>query len=235
MKLTADLIKNSPTYLNPIKDRELDLSNNHITLIENLGATRDLNDTLNLCTNGIRVLGNFPILTRLKSLYLSNNRIAAIDHRLPAQLPNLVSLVLTGNDIEELKVLEPLRELENLEYLSLLNNPVMAKPNARLWCVWRFPTVRVLNFEKVSQVQRTEAKQLFETADGKPSSITLDVLAIEAPAVDNTFEPGEGLDQHNDSGDKMNIDNASNNQTITDIKAKIRDEMSQIQAMEEFI
>ncbi|KAJ1766606.1 U2 snRNP complex subunit [Coemansia sp. RSA 1813] len=235
MKLTADLIKNSPTYLNPIKDRELDLSNNHITLIENLGATRDLNDALNLCANSIRVLGNFPILTRLKSLYLSNNRIAAIDHRVPAQLPNLVSLVLTANNIEELKVLEPLRELGSLEYLSLLNNPVMSKPHARLWCIWRFPSVRVLNFEKVLQNERIEAKKLFEVAaDGSLSALALDTLTIEAPAVDNTFEPGEGLDQH-ESDDKMNVDSASASQTITDIKAKIRDEMSQIQAMEEFI
>ncbi|KAJ2537786.1 U2 snRNP complex subunit, partial [Coemansia sp. RSA 1933] len=182
MKLTADLVKNSPTYLNPIKDHELDLSNNHITLIENLGATRDLYDTLNLCSNSIRVLGNFPPLTRLKSLYLSNNRIAAIDSRLPTQLPNLVSLVLTGNDIGELKVLEPLRELEGLEHLSLLNNPVMSKPNACLWCVWRLPSVRVLNCERVTQKQRIEAKALFETADGKPSRVALDIIAVEAPA-----------------------------------------------------
>ncbi|KAJ1733709.1 U2 snRNP complex subunit [Coemansia sp. Benny D160-2] len=238
MKLTADLIKNSPTYLNPIKDRELDLSNNHITLIENLGATRDLNDTLNLCSNSIRVLGNFPILTRLRSLYLSSNRIAAIDHRLPAQLPNLVSLVLTSNDIEELKVLEPLRELARLEHLSLYGNPVMTKPHARLWCVWRFPSIRVLNFEKVSLAERVAAKGLFEAENGKPSSLALEILAIEAPSADNTFEPGEGLDLL-DSDDKMNVDRGSsasaNAQAITDIKAKIRDEMSQIQAMEEFI
>ncbi|KAI9504461.1 leucine-rich repeat-domain-containing protein, partial [Coemansia spiralis] len=179
MKLTAELINNSPTYINPVKDRELDLSNNHIALIENLGATRDLNDSLNLCSNNIRVLGNFPDLPRLKSLYLANNRIAAIDHHLPSQLPSLTSLVLTNNEISEFKILEPLREL-HLESLSLLNNPVMRKPHARLWCIWRIPSLRVLNLERVAQRERNEAKRLFETSKGKPSQLALEILDTES-------------------------------------------------------
>ncbi|KAG5459890.1 MAG: leucine-rich repeat-domain-containing protein, partial [Olpidium bornovanus] len=40
MKITADLIQNSPSFINAVKDRELDLRGNKINQIENLGATK---------------------------------------------------------------------------------------------------------------------------------------------------------------------------------------------------
>jgi U2 small nuclear ribonucleoprotein A' len=39
VRLTADLIWKSPHFFNTIKDRELDLRGNKISVIENLGAT----------------------------------------------------------------------------------------------------------------------------------------------------------------------------------------------------
>ena len=40
VKLTADLIGRSPYYINAIREQELDLRNNKISAIENLGATK---------------------------------------------------------------------------------------------------------------------------------------------------------------------------------------------------
>ena len=40
VKLTADLIGRSPFYINAIREMELDLRNNKISAIENLGATK---------------------------------------------------------------------------------------------------------------------------------------------------------------------------------------------------
>jgi hypothetical protein len=40
MRLTADLINNSPSYMNAVNDRELYLRNNKIQVIENLGASK---------------------------------------------------------------------------------------------------------------------------------------------------------------------------------------------------
>ncbi|KAJ2333633.1 U2 snRNP complex subunit, partial [Coemansia sp. RSA 2673] len=196
MRLTADLIASSASYINAIKDRELDLSSNNIAVIENLGATRDLNDSLNLCHNNIRVLGNFPTLDRLKCLYLADNRIAAIERDLAQFLPRLRTLVLTNNDIGDLVDLEPLREFGELEILSLVNNPVMSKKDARLWCVWRLASLRVLDFDRVKQAERDEAKRLFETKDGGLTDLAKSILDVKssAPSVANTFEPGEGLD-----------------------------------------
>ncbi|KAJ2813097.1 U2 snRNP complex subunit, partial [Coemansia sp. 'formosensis'] len=193
MKLTADLVASSPSYINAIKDRELDLSSNNIAVIENLGATRDLNDSLNLCHNNIRILGNFPTLDRLQCLYLADNRIAAIERDLAQFLPRLRTLVLTNNDIGDLVDLEPLKEFGELEILSLVNNPVMSKKDARLWCVWRLASLRVLDFERVKQGEREEAKKMFEAKDGGLTDLAKSILDVKssAPSAVNTFEPGE--------------------------------------------
>ncbi|KAJ1998618.1 U2 snRNP complex subunit [Coemansia thaxteri] len=238
MKLTADLISNSPTYINAIKDRELNLSDNNIAVIENLGATRDLNDSLNLCHNCIRILGNFPTLARLKCLYLADNRIAAVERDLSQFLPNLHTLVLSNNDVGDLVDLEPLRLFDSLEILSLVNNPVVSKTNARLWCIWRLSSsLRVLDFERVTLAERQEAKRLFETKDGAYTDLANSILSVKssAPApTANTFEPGEGLDLAASSKEKT-AEELQKEQSIAELKAKIRDEMAKVEAMEEFI
>lgn len=94
VKLTAELIQNSMQYVNPVKDRELDLRGEspcwapirapipglpfpgyRIPEIENLGATGDQFDTIDFSDNDIRKLDGFPYLKRLKCLLLNNNRI----------------------------------------------------------------------------------------------------------------------------------------------------------------
>jgi hypothetical protein len=39
-RLTAELVASSPQFMNPLKERELDLRGNSIPAIENLGAAR---------------------------------------------------------------------------------------------------------------------------------------------------------------------------------------------------
>lgn len=46
-----------------------------IPVLENLGATLDQFDTIDLSDNEIRKLDGFPLLKRLKTLLLNNNRI----------------------------------------------------------------------------------------------------------------------------------------------------------------
>ncbi|KAJ2078211.1 U2 snRNP complex subunit [Coemansia sp. RSA 988] len=236
MKLTADLISNSPTYINAIKEFELDLSGSHIALIENLGATRDLYDAINLCNNTVRILGNFPELTRLQSIYIADNRVASIERDLGTQLPQLHTLVLSNNDIAELVDLEPLRAFKKLQHLSLVNNPVAFKPHARLWCIWRLAdSLHVLDFERITLAERKEAKRLFETPKGGLSDLAKSILEIESSAA-KTFVPGEGLGNQNSNEatqtDTMDVDKQ---QSIAELKARIREEMAQVQDMEEFI
>lgn len=99
VKLTPELINSSMQYMNPCRDRELDLrgknnfkrfslktisikfpkftliSGYKIPQIENMGATLDQFDTVDFSDNDIRKLGGFPFLARLKCLLLNNNRI----------------------------------------------------------------------------------------------------------------------------------------------------------------
>lgn len=99
--------------------------------------------------NSVVTLGNFPLLKRLQTLLMSNNRVAAISPSIHLSIPHLTTLVLTNNNIAELGDLEPLKELKNLKYLSLLGNPVREKKWYREWLAWRIPGLRVLDFQRI--------------------------------------------------------------------------------------
>ncbi|KAJ3040098.1 U2 small nuclear ribonucleoprotein A' [Rhizophlyctis rosea] len=186
VKLNYDVLVAAPSTLNAVKDRELELRSLKIPRIENLAITKDQHDTIDLTDNDIRKLENFPPMPRLKSLLLSNNRITRIDPECATQLPHLNTLILTNNNIAELGDLDPLGEFPELEYVSLLENPVRQKKYYRLYVVHRCPKVRVLDFQRVKEAERTEAAQLFSGTDG-----TALAARLSAQNSINTFEPGE--------------------------------------------
>jgi len=171
MKLTPELIAQAPSALNPLKERQLDLRGHKIPAIENLGITKDQHDAIDLTDNAVVTLGNIPLMRRLRTLLLANNRIATISQSLHLSVPNLTTLVLTNNNISELGDLEPLREARGLKYLSLLGNPVREKKWYREWLVWRIPGLRVLDFQRIRDKERQVAKGLFTTADNLLNSL----------------------------------------------------------------
>merc|ERR1712179_30749 len=173
-------------YINPIRDRELDLRGYKIPVIENLGTTLDQFDTIDFSDNEIRKLDGFPYLTRVKSLLLNNNRIVRLGEGLELCLPNLHTLILTNNSLQELADLEPVTSLKKLTMLSLLHNPVVTKRNYREYVIHKFPNLRVLDFKKVKQQEREAAKALFKTKEGKTQ-----LKDIQRKA--KTFTPGEPL------------------------------------------
>ena len=75
VRLTADLLLNARTFLNPLRERELDARGYRIPAIENLGVTKDQFDTLDLSDNEIRKLECLAALPRIKMMLLSNNRV----------------------------------------------------------------------------------------------------------------------------------------------------------------
>lgn len=99
--------------------------------------------------NSVLVLGNIPLLRRLRTLLLANNRISSISPSLHLSVPNLTTLVLTNNNITELGDLEPLKDVKGLQYLSLVGNPVREKKWYREWLAWRIPSLRVLDFQRI--------------------------------------------------------------------------------------
>ncbi|EDW02231.1 probable U2 small nuclear ribonucleoprotein A' [Drosophila grimshawi] len=167
VKLTPELINQSMQYINPCRERELDLRGYKIPQIENLGATLDQFDTIDLSDNDLRKLDNLPHLPRLKCLLLNNNRILRISDGLEEVIPNLSSIILTGNNLQELSDLEALSGFKKLDTICLLINPVSTKPNYREYMAYKFPQLRLLDFRKIKQKDRQQALEFFRTKPGK--------------------------------------------------------------------
>eukprot|EP00250_Pteridium_aquilinum_P007623 c17294_g2_i1 orf=422-1282(+) len=180
VRLTADLILRSPQYFNAVREREIDLRGNKIAVVENLGATEDQFDSIDLSDNELVKLEGFPYLKRLTTLLVSNNRIARINPNLGGFCPKLQTLVLTNNRLVNLGDLDPLAALANLQTLSLLDNVVTKKAHYRLYVIHKLPKLRLLDFRKVKQRERQEATALFGSKEAE---------ALKEVA--NTFVPGE--------------------------------------------
>lgn len=52
-------------------------------------------------------------------------------------LPNLESIILTGNNLQEFSDLDSLLQLPKLETLSLLTKPIITKPNYREYIAFK--------------------------------------------------------------------------------------------------
>lgn len=160
MRLTPDDILQAEQSLNCLGDRELVLRSHAIEMIENLAIANDSFDIIDFSGNMISTLGEgFPPFPRLNSLYLGCNLISKILPGISESLPNLETLILTSNRISTVKDLnlEELSKLENLKVLSLVQNPVMDLPNIREILLKHIPTLTVLNFTKVTEMERKTA------------------------------------------------------------------------------
>ncbi|NXE60562.1 RU2A protein, partial [Calcarius ornatus] len=164
VKLTAELIEQAAQYTNAVRDRELDLRGYKIPVIENLGATLDQFDAIDFSDNEIRKLDGFPLLRRLKTLLMNNNRICRIGENLEQALPSLTELILTNNNIAELGELDPLATIKSLTYLRY----VTPKRKAAL------------------SLERQEAEKMFKGKRGAQ-------LAKDIARRAKTFNPGAGL------------------------------------------
>ncbi|BFZ59619.1 U2 snRNP complex subunit [Saitoella coloradoensis] len=186
MKLTPDLLANAPTYINPVKDRELNLRGKKIPEIVNLGVTKDQNDAIDFVDNDIRRLDGFPRMPHLSTLLLARNRISTISASIHESLPNLKTLILTSNSIAELADLNALSGLKKLTVLSIMDNPVSRKDHYRSWIIWRCPSVRILDFQRVKDKERARAKGLFSTASGEPTPLAASIMGVKS----RVFEVG---------------------------------------------
>jgi len=167
VKLTTELINSCMQYINPCRDRELDLRGYKIPEIQNMGSTLDQFDTIDFSDNDLRKLGGFPYLQRIKCLLLNNNRVARIAEDLQDTIPNLESLILTGNNLQELGDIDPLASCTRLTVLSLLTNPMASKKYYREYVIYKLPHLRLLDFKKIKQNERLEATAFFKSKKGK--------------------------------------------------------------------
>jgi len=169
-KITLELIENSIQRTNPLKDRELDLKGNKISLIENLGTTLDQFDALDFTDNEIHRFDGFPCLKRLKSINFTNNKIIKIAKGLNEFIPNIDTLVFINNNIHELKEVDNLLCFKNLEFLAFLKNPITTQQNYRLYVIHKLPQVRILDFCRVKDKERRQAATVFANVKSTESS-----------------------------------------------------------------
>lgn len=173
MRLTADILLRADNYINPYKDREINLRGLKIPLIENVAVLQDQFDVLDLSDNEIKKLDGFPPMKRLNCLLLNNNTITKIGNdsvtRKEQSLSNLTSLILTNNRISSLSEIVNLANCygAKLEVLSLIDNTVVLSSNYRLFTIFKLPSLKSLDYKKVTKTEREAAKKYFEGAAGK--------------------------------------------------------------------
>ncbi|KAI1081570.1 L domain-like protein [Whalleya microplaca] len=190
MRLTAELIQNSPSWLNALKERELDLRGHRIPAIENLGVAGP-QDAIDFVDNDIQILGNFPLSPRIQSLLLARNRVSSIQPTLATSIPNLRNLQLESNDLKELGDLDPLGSFARLTHLVLTDNPVTKKEHYRYWVLWRCPAVRFLDYRKVKDAERKQAAELFGTAEA-PTDLAAKITGTKTRTFDASLANGGG-------------------------------------------
>lgn len=186
VKLTPELIEQAIQFTNPVRDRELDLRGYKIGIIENMGATLDQYDTIDFSDNEIKKLDGFPLLKRLRSIMANNNQIVRVHENLEENLPNLETIILTNNNLQELGDLDALSTIKTLRTLSLLQNPVAHKKHYRLYVIHRIPQLRLLDFQKIKLREREAAAAMFKGKKGQS-------LVQQISKRSNTFVPGESL------------------------------------------
>ncbi|GAA5996547.1 hypothetical protein JCM5350_002188 [Sporobolomyces pararoseus] len=199
VRLDADLIARTPSYLSPLHDRELDLRGHKIPAIENLGVTKDQLESIDLTDNAITSVSNFPLLRRLHQLLLSNNPVRTISPSIATSLPNLSTLVLTNSAVpkENLAILgDTLSKCKKLQHLSLKGSPVAQQEHYKEWIVFCCKKLTSLDFERIKQKDREHANSLFQTSSSEPTPLHQQFLSqIQtgrvAPSLSSkTFEPG---------------------------------------------
>lgn len=125
-------------------------------------------------------------------------------------LPRLTTLVLTNNALSDLASLHPLARFPLLEYVTLIGNPVTRKKHYREFVIWKCKSVRILDFQRIKIREREFAKELMETADGRPSALAVSLSAsgktgkeVNSNGVAKTFEVGSTTVQDGAAGRKM--------------------------------
>ncbi|GAA5924309.1 U2 snRNP complex subunit LEA1 [Sporobolomyces koalae] len=240
VRLDADLLARTPSYLNPLNDRELDLRGHKIPAIENLGVTKDQLESLDLTDNAITSVSNFPLLRRLHQLLLANNPVRTISPSIATSLPNLTSLILTNSAVpkESLALVgDTLSKCRKLQHLSLKGSPVAQAEHYKEWIVFSCKALTSLDFDRIKQKDREHANALFLTAQAEPTPLHEQFRAAvskgsTAPALaSKTFEPGvEQAESNGNAGRLLSKEEKERVRTAIE-KAESVEEIRRLQRM----
>ena len=157
VKLTSEVISRGFQYMNVSKEYELSLRGFKIMDIQNLSATNDQFACINLTDNSISEINFLPQLKRLKTLMLINNRISKIENDFAINCPFLTNLVLTNNKISDFQQIDNIASCKSLQKLYLVDNVVTKLKIYRLYVIYKIPTLRILDYQRVTKKEREEA------------------------------------------------------------------------------
>lgn len=148
MRITAELIELSSSFINPLGHLQLDLRGNRIAEVENLFITRDSYEVFDLSDNEIEILDNLPLLTHLNELYLCNNSITQIPPSI-CNLSNLTVLNLQGNKIMDFPQISYLSGIKTLKCLIMIDNPICRTEGYRDRVAAIIPQLVFLDYQKI--------------------------------------------------------------------------------------
>lgn len=147
--------------------------------IENLGVTNDEYEVIDLSDNELSKLENFPLLQRLTTLMVCNNRVHKVSLDLHKTLPKLDALLLTNNRFAAFADLDPLACLTQLRTLCLRHNPINTHADYRAYVIHLLPNLHSLDFARVKPAERAAALAQF---GAPPTADSLTQQAREAAA-----------------------------------------------------
>ena len=96
---------------------------------------------------------------------MNNNYVARIG-KVAENVPNMNCLVLTNNRIIFLGEIDNISLFKKLEHLSLIDNPVSIKQNYRLYVIHKIPSLKTLDYKKVTKKEREESVKFFKSSMG---------------------------------------------------------------------
>uniref|UniRef100_A0A6P7FUM5 Dynein axonemal assembly factor 1 homolog n=1 Tax=Diabrotica virgifera virgifera TaxID=50390 RepID=A0A6P7FUM5_DIAVI len=134
----------------------LDLHGNQISQVGGLSSLTSLK-VLNLAGNQIRIIGVKDIegLQSLQELNLRRNRLKKLLGF--AEVPNLVKLFLSNNDLQCVEDISSLAKSSNIKEISIDNNPVLLGGDCISFLVSYLPLLNKLNSMQITEQVRKAA------------------------------------------------------------------------------
>ena len=134
--------------------------------ILHLILNQDQFDVIDFSDNEIKRLDNFPKMMRLTSIIANNNYVARIG-TIAENVPNVTCLVLTNNRIITLGEIDNIALFKKLAHLSLLENPVNMKQHYRYYVIHSIPSLKTLDYKKITKKEKDETVAFFKSSAGK--------------------------------------------------------------------
>lgn len=139
--------------------RILDLSENHISRIENLDGLQLA--MLHMAQNRLSSLEGVAFLSGLHNLNVRHNSITSISALTAQDVPRLRKLCLSDNRISQISEVEKLQSFECLADLLMDPNPVVELPYYRSQVLHRLPKLRSLDAEPVTAEEKVKADLIY--------------------------------------------------------------------------